>query len=474
MTKERTPLGVRASASLILTVAVLGVLAATSWHLAGAGKPFSAIDEAVHADTQFKVHHGSYPFRGALMGQEVVAEWTCRVGHQSVAWDAPCGSPGARPAEIPTGSLTTGYIHYPTYFVGGEAFRRLRDVTGSDQDPLDTYRQFAAAMAALGVFAAGAMAWLVGLRRSALAAAAFAPVAAPSILVNATMVNPMSMATLCGALIAGTGMRWVLTGRGFWWLAAASSFGACVAVTASLPAGVFLLAILMSLLLGLRGWRWDTPWRPRWWHALVLAAILVTPIGVYGIWIDARATISDQALYASFQLADWHTVWQNVWAELFANHLPWVEDGSLVRPELGTFATYSRAAGAGVPWMLTLVVVGSLVAGAAGALHTRSQQPQPAPGQPEPGPEAAPPMRSAVALLTGSTLLGLLLYPPLLRLSNAYSSGIDVAIVSRYSISFAPLMVLLVLISTTGHPWLARIVAALSSLGVLAWCITAW
>lgn len=496
---------VLASTLLFLCVAAVG---ATLWRLAGEGKPLSPVDEYVHADTAFKVHHGRYPFRGARLGQEVIDTWHCHTGHQAITFDAACGSPESTPDGVPTptGPFTTGYIHYPTYFLAGEAFRRVGDgLAGAAEHAIDTYRRFAALVQTLGILVSAAMARLLGLRGSALLAAALAPVAAPAILVYGTMVNPMSAATLCGAVVAGAGIRWMLTGRGFWWLVAATLAAASVAVTASLPGGVFVLAVLIGLLLRLRGGRFDSGWTPRLWHALVLLAVLLVPIVAFGAWIEARATTDDATLYASYQLADWDQVWLGVWAEVFASHLPWVEDGSLVRPELSTPRLYARAVGAGMPLLIVAVVLGSLIAGATGALrplhrdrdydrhrdhdpdhpdhhpdhHRHRRDPDhDSESDPDHDSDAAPVAdarsRSVLPLLAGCSLLGLLVYPPLLRLLNAATAGIDYAIVSRYSISLAPLFVLVVLLLGRDHPWLARVLATLSAACVLALCVTAW
>ncbi len=448
----------------------------TTWRLAGEGKPLSAVDEVAHADTAFKVHRGTYPYRGADVGQPLVDTWTCYSGHQSLSWRARCGSAKAVPRRVPqtTGSRTTGYIHYPTYFVAGEGFRRAHDaVAGKARWEIDTYRQFAAVVFVVGMALCAYVARRLGLGASGQVAAAFIPVAAPSVLVYSTMVNPMSAAVLCGAVVAGAGLRWLLTGRGFGWVAAATAFSAAVAVTASLPAGVLLVAVLLGLVLRLRGRRFNTPWDPRWWHAAVLAALLVVPILAYGAVIDARATIDDATLYAAYARAGWDQVALGVWAEIFASHLPWIEDGSLVRPELGTLRTYVRAAGTGMPLIVTAMVAGGLVAGATGVLRRVDPPSRPAATGEAPGEPVRQPVR-VLQLAAASALLGLLAYPPLLRLLNAINVGIDYPVVSRYSISLVPFFVLVVLLLARDHPWFARILATVGTIAVAAWCVSAW
>jgi hypothetical protein len=475
-------LGTWSSLAILLgTVALLGIV---TYRVAGEGKPFSAIDETVHADTAFKVHHGNYPFRGDKINQETVDTWSCYTGHAYVDWTARCHSKQSRPNLIPSGSYTTGYIHYPTYFLGGEVFRQIHDrVLGAPRYEIDSYRQYAAVVTLLGVVACAAMAWLIGLRGSSLLAAALTPVAAGGILVFATMVNPMSMAPLCGALVAGTGIRWMTTGRGFWWLAAATAFAAGVAVTSSLPGGVFLIACLIGLVARWRGHEFTGGWIPRWWHAGVLAAILVVPIVVFSLWTSSRATMTNDEIYAGYVLADWSKVLLGVWGEVFSLHDPWSDDSELIPASLSLPRAYARNAGISLPLPITVAVLGGLLAGAAGAAGTvlrRTSGNRPALDDDAPADdtvvEAPAPRRAAspLRLLSVSALLGFLLYPPLLRLSNAVNVGIDHPIVSRYSISLAPLFVLVVLLLFKDHPWFARVLGALATISVLSWCLTLW
>lgn len=474
-TSTRGRLRSRVASALGVGVLVAGLLLTlvTTWRLASEGKPLSPVDEVAHADTAFKVHRGSYPYRGAEFGRPLVDTWTCYTGHQSITFKAPCGSPKARADRLPmsSGALTTGYIHYPTYFVAGEVFRRGVDLVAPDPRwDIDTYRQFAAVVAAVGMALCAWVARRLGLGPAGQVAAAFTPVAAPSVLVYSTMVNPMSAAVLCGALVAGAGLRWMMTGRGFGWLAGATAASAAVAVTASLPAGVFLLAVLLGLVLKARGRRFNSAWDPRWWHAGVLAALLVGPILAFGFFISARATVGNDVIYAAYAATGWDKIALGVWAEVFASHLPWVEDGSLVRPDLGTVRVWIRSAGVGMPLLVTAIVTGGLVAAATGVLRRRD--PAPARRSPAAAPATAP--VRVLQLAAVSTVLGLLAYPPLLRLLNAINVGIDFPVVSRYSISLAPLFVLVVLLLARDHPWFARVLGTVSTVAVVAWCVTAW
>lgn len=452
-------------------VALLLVVLVTLWREAGAGGPFSAIDEHVHADTQVRVHDGGFPRRGDLIGQEVVDDWVCRIGHQTIVWEAACGSPEAVPANIPTGKYTAGYIHYPTYFLGGEVFRAGTDVVSPDPEPVDTYRRYAAVLMALGVLASLVLAWRIGMRGASLAAATFAPVAGSAILVFGTIENPTAAAPLCGALVAGTGLRWVLTGRGFWWLAAASVVAAATAVTTSLPTGVFVLACVGAIVQRLRGRVPDTGWHPRWWHVAVLSVILVVPVVAFGAWTSARATVDNETLYSGYGFASWTDVFVGVVFELVTPHVPWAADGNLASPEPDLVQRLMLAVLNGSPFVLVVLVGGALALGAMGALR-----PTPTPGDGgaadsdvlEAG--SGPRRVSPLPLLAGACILGIVLYPPLLRLSNAVNVGIDHPVVSRYSISLLPLLVWVALLQVREHRAYGRVLGLVSVGTVLAVC----
>ena len=299
----------RDAVTLLVVAGFVLYLLVSLMRLAADDHPMSFIDEHTHLDTQFKVHNGTFPHRGSLYGPSMIDEWACGVSHQAGPTLVPCGDPTLGPDDLVSGKYTTGYIHYPTYFVGGEAFRAASDAVTGDRRPIDVYRQFGALMFTFGVIASAVISWRLGLRGSALVAATFVPSAASGILLFGTMVNPMSTALLAGALIGGAALRWMLTGRGFWLVALATAFAASIAVTGSLPAGSVVLAILFALVLRARGIGLDTPWRPRWWHAVVLAVVLVAPILGFGQVIAARATVPDTALYGGFGFQSWTPCW---------------------------------------------------------------------------------------------------------------------------------------------------------------------
>ncbi|NYE35102.1 hypothetical protein F4692_000206 [Nocardioides cavernae] len=441
-------------AALATSVVLLLVVLVTLWREAGAGQPFSAVDEHAHADTQVRVHHGEFPRRGDLLTQEVVDAWVCRLGHQTVAWEMACGSPEAVPENVPTGKYTAGYIHYPTYFLGGEVFRAVADRVVPDEPPVDTYRRYAALMMFLGALACLLLARRVGLRGASLVAATFAPVAGTPILVFGTMENPTALAPLCGALIAGAGIHWVLTGRGFWWLAAASVVGAATAVTSSLPTGVLVLACLGALLRRGRGTPYEGGWSPRWWHVGVLGAILVAPVVAFGAWTSARALVDNETLYSGYGFQSWTDVLVGVVFELVTPHVPWASDGNLTSPDPDLVQRLLMAVLNGTPFLMVVLVGGALALGAMGAFRSGPTSPLP--------------------LLAGACILGMVLYPPLLRLSNAVNVGIDHPVVSRYSISLLPLLVWVALLQVREHRAYGRVLAVVAAGTVVAVCAGAW
>lgn len=461
--------GNRASA---ISVIVGTVFFALSWFtLASEGAPMSVVDEHIHLDTHFKTHDGTYPHRGSLIGSELVKEWACGVGHEAGPTTVPCGSPELGPSSLSSGQYTSGYIHYPTYFVAAEAYRAVEELLVDDPRPVDTYRHFSALVLTLGVVACGAVAAWLGLRGSALVAAALVPVAASGIAISGTMANPASAMILCGALIAGVGIQWVRTGRHFWWLAAAGTLAAVVSVTASLPLGAFIMAGLGGLATRRRGMVFTGGWRPAWWQIGVLGLIAVAPVLVYGQVIEALATQSDQVLYAFYAVPDKTTVAVGAVGELFALHSPWYEAGGFDDGSGGLFERSMRAVGVGEPALVNVLVFGALaLAVLTPALRTRPHTPEEGTAPPQKERTATDPLR----LLAGATLLGIFLYPPALRVANAVNMGVEHGIVSRYSMGFAPLAVLVVLLLVEHHRGYCRALAVLGSLGVVALGVGAW
>lgn len=432
----------------VVLVTTFVVLLLGLWREAGADRPMSIVDEHVHLDTHAAVHRRTYPHRGSLMGPEVVDEWACGVGHEGGSTAVPCGDPTLGPGSLPSGQYTSGYIHYPTYFVAAEVFREGVGAVGLRPGWVTAYRHFATVMTLLGVVACFAVARSLGLWGSALVAATFAPVASASILLYGVIANPTSSAVLTGALIAGAGLRWALAGRGFWWLVAATALAAATAVTQSLPAGVFMVAAVLVIVLRRRGWTVDGPWVPRWWHVGVLAVVVVAPVLVYGHHIESSASRSDHDLYAfaSYDGPE-DVVAGGVW-ELSILHSPWHENVSLVS-DGNLLQVLARSAVQGLPAWTTLLVIGLLVLVAVAGLRS--------------GPRAV----TVPGLLAIGAFVVLQLYPPALRLSNALNAGIDYPVVARYSIGLAPVLVLLAVLVRPGGRWPVRVLALLATASVV-------
>ena len=466
----------RRAAHLPVVLTVLGavVLGVSLFVMANAGRPMSTVDEHIHLDTQFKVHHGHYPYRGDLMGPDVIEEWACGVGHVSGFLSLPCGDPALSAESVPSGKYTSGYIHYPTYFLGGEAFRWVVDGVLGDGEPIDRYRDYSAFWIALALALCGWVTWRLGFRGADLVAGTLVPVAASGIAFYGTIVNPSASALLTGALIGAAGLRWVLHGRGYVWLLAATAFAASISVTDSLPAGAFILAVFAALLARRRGWRIPGEWRPRLWQAVLLGLVVLLPVVVYGRIIESRATVDNATLYAFAPTGGFWAAVSGGLQELVVVHSPWFEGGVLAIEGDHPIARSLRALGAGVPGLLTLLVFGVLVLYAGGRV-LRARQGAAHPAETEPAEaEVAEGGRELplVWLLVVCTLVVLVLYPPALRVSNMMTFGFDFGIVSRYSIPFAPLLTWL-LLKVQPHPWLGRAAAVLALVSALTLSLSA-
>ncbi|MBS2937262.1 hypothetical protein KDN32_05865 [Nocardioides sp. J2M5] len=450
----------------VVVAGTLVILLTALWREAGSNRPMSAVDEHMHLDTHAHVHRGDFPHRGSLMTMDVVREWACGVGHESGEAMAPCDHPDLGPNSLPSGIYSSGYIHYPTYFVAAEGYRAVVDAVSDTDDAdsfVDTYRHFATLMSVLGVALCLLGGWRLGFRGTALVAATFVPSATAGILLYGTIANPQSTAVLSGALIAWAGLRWALDRGGFWPLAAATALGASVAVVDSLPAGAFMVAMTAVLVLRRLGWQVGGAWQPRWWQLGLLTALVVAPVIAYGAFISSRATLSNAELYAFAPLGGLgNVVSGGVW-ELSILHTPWYETSSLSAGQDAPLVQHlARSAVQGVPLWVTIAVFGCLVVAAArGATAPRD-------------PRTHARTIAVVPLLVLSSLVALLLFPPAMRVSNAVNLGFDYPVVARYAMSFTPLLVWLVLLSTPGRPALARALALLGVGGVLGVTLAVW
>jgi len=428
-----------ATVSLVASVVLVAYFAVSVIHFALDGHPLSYLDEHVHFDTALKLHAGELSYRGALVGQGVVQEWACGVGHQAGPPLHGCDHPELSASSLPSGKYTSGYIHYPTYFVLAELFRWPIDLLPGDRSALDVYRLFSALCMILGVIAGGAAAYALGIRRVGLIAAVTVPVAASTIMVMGGIVNPNSLGVLCGALIAGTGIAWIRRGRGFVWFASAAAFGSSVAVVCSLPVGGFLLAMLVTLVARRFGWRVTyEQWRPRWSQLGALAALVLAPVVLWGRYIAATATVSNAQVYGAYPFRGWSTLLIGVSAELGALHTPWTDWDMAMATSPDLAAQLMRAVATGWPVAITALIFGGLVFTVLRSnFDERTRFPHTAFTRRNLNP---------VHLLAIGTLAALILYPAAMRFSNVLTFGIDIGIVARYSIAFGPVLVILLLL----------------------------
>jgi hypothetical protein len=425
--------------SLVVAVVLVAYFAVSVVHFALDGHPLSYLDEHVHFDTALKLHAGQLSYRGALVDQGVVQEWACGVGHQAGPPLHGCGNRELSASSLPSGKYTSGYIHYPTYFVLAGAFRWLVDLLPGDHSALNVYRLFSAVCLILGVIASGVAAYALGIRRVGLVAAVTVPVAASTIVVMGGIVNPNSLGVLCGALIAGTGVAWIRRGRGFIWFALAAAFGSSVAVVCSLPVGGFLLAMLVALVARRFGWRVSyEQWRPRWWQLVTIAAIVLAPVVIWGRYIAATATVSNAEVYGNYPFRGWGTLLIGVFAELGLLHTPWVDWEIAMATNPDFTGRLMRAVGSGWPVWITALIFGGLVFTVLRSNFDERMRFQHT--------DFTRRNLNPVHLLAIGTLATLILYPAAMRFSNVLTFGMDVSIVARYSIAFGPLLIILLLL----------------------------
>ena len=455
--------------TLVSTAVVIAVFSAGLLALAGDGHPMSVVDEHVHYDYVIRVLGGELPWRGAPYTQGLVDQWSCGVGHEAGS-PYPCGDERFTVSTLPAGKYTSGYIHYPTYFIGAALFADFSAwVTGNTGliATISAVRIYSAILTIAGVISCALFAWAIGMRTGRLIAATTVPVAASMIVLLGTLVNPGSTAILAGSLIAGTGILWIVRGKGFLWFVIASALASLVAVTDSLPVGGFLFLIAVTLVAERLGWRLEGSWRPRWWHFWVLVGTILTPIIVWGQYIRITATQPNKALFGFIAPTGKKDAIVGMVTEFVNLHTPWVESMGIWAHPQTLVGRVLRAAATGMPLWITVFVLGVLILVVlriilrdggvmSSALPPRAQ--------------ARQRVLSPVYVLTAGTVGTLLLYPPALRLSNWLTFGFDFGIVGRYSIALSPLLVLLVLSLFNRRPFgvLLAAMGVVGSLGVVA------
>lgn len=439
------------------------------------GHPLSIVDEHIHFDTAVKAAQGEIPFRGSLLGPELVNEWACGVGHEGGPTSVPCGDPELSEESIPSGKYSTGYIHYPTFFFAAAAFQPVWQFLTGEAGLLSAFRAFSAVVMLLGVALAGVFGWLLGLRGARLLAATALPVASSMIVITGVTVNPTSTSVLTGVLIGGTGLLWIRRDRGFVWFAAAVAISSAVAVTSSLPAGGFLIAMLI-VLIGRRRWpAIATGWHPRWWQFALTSAFVLIPVVVWGRVIAARATIPNDTLYSFIPPSGKRDIIAGAAQEISLLHTPWRETlGIKAQPD--TFVSQVvHAFSLGGPTWITTLVFGGLVFALLFARRLGSRIPtapnaDDLPGPDHVGPNADVGLLSPLRLVALGTLITVILYPPALRVMNWMNFGFDHPIVERYSSALAPVLalVLILMIRNTFFSRSLAVIGILVALGTVA------
>lgn len=434
------------------------------------GHPLSIVDEHIHFDTAAKATHGEIPYRGSLLGPELIDEWACGVGHEAGATSLPCGDSNLSADSIPSGRYSTGYIHYPTFFFAAAGFQGLWEAVTADSSLLNGFRAFSALLMTLGVIVAGAFAWLLGLRGARLISVSALPVASSMMVVTGIAVNPTSASVLTGALVAGTGLLWLKRDRGFVWFALAVAVSSAVAVTSSLPAGGFLIAMLV-VLAGRRRWpELGSGWNPRWWQLGVISALVLVPVLAWGRIISARATIGNDVLYGFIPPAGKRDIIAGAIQELATLHTPWRETMG-IRADADTFPSrVVQAFSFGGPTWITALVFGGLVVIIVLAIGSRSVSPSGERATEIDSARTRESWQSPLLLIVIGTLATVVLYPPALRLMNWLNFGFDHPIVERYSSALAPLLAFLIvmLVRNVVFSRSLAVIAVLVALGTVA------
>lgn len=421
-------------------------------------QPMSFLDEHMHFDTALKLHNGQIAQRGDLLDDDLLQEWACGVGHQAGKLAHGCGDPALSLADLPSGVYTTGYIHYPTYFIGGELFRRGAETIVGPQHPLSMYRMFSAFLLTAGLVACGVVARRLGLRGAAFVAAVVVPAAASENLSMGSMVNPSAATLLFGALIVGTGLHWLRTGRQFGWLLVVSAAASCVAVVASLPAGAVLLAAIGMCVARRWGWRLAGSCEPKLVHIVSLALVLVMPIVVWNQYIEATSTASNEDIYGMYQLQAWADLLAGLGVELTTMHTAWTDSAVAMMGGTSWLATTLRGMAGGVSLWITVLVLGGILITLLSARRPESRQER---------------LLEPAFVLGAAAVLGMVLYPVGLRLSNAITFGIDVPTVMRYSMGFAPMLTIIALILVDRRRYASTLVV-LGASTTLAMALAWW
>lgn len=392
------------------------------------GHPLGYWDELAHLNTQLIVHDGMLPTRGDLYLPAVKLEWACGVGHDLGAITLPCGNPDLITDDLPVGRYSSGYIHYPTYFLGAEAFRSLTEMVGLNLPVPGVYRLFSALSVTAALLTTGAFAFGLGVRGPGLLAAVTLPAVGTANTTIATMINPNSMSLLVGALVAGTLLLWAKRGKGFIWVALASVLASITSVVASLAIGATVLFLVLFLIFA----RNVHLWRPRWWQIVCLILIAISPPLLWARYIESSATVGNAELYTQSPIPNAKTLISRMVLEVWNLHGPWESIGTMSASK-SLKGVYLQVANTSAPMWVAITVLGGVCLIAINVVERRRRRLELVPF-------------GTLRLLAISTISTFLLYAPLLWLTKIVNSGLDDGIPGRYSAALIPFFVIIAIL----------------------------
>lgn len=407
----------------LIALVVLVLFFGAVRHLSQAGMPLFVVDEHVHTDYVAHLWDGQLPTRGSVYSPRVVYEANCGVGLVSPP------PPGCAGTQL-KGAYSSAYIHYPTFFALAALIAGVPSGSGVDITGLRTY-------SALVLLAGLLSLWLLGyaahLKGAHLAALVTVPSAAAIFFRMGAYFNPSSASLVLGSLTAAGGFLWLRSRRGYWFFLFATLLSGITAVTSALPAGAIVAYGL---------WVWGCrvlrrpraiAWQPTWWQLGAASGAVIVPWFLWGRWISGSATVGNADLYAFAPVKSIGQVARGMALEALSFHSPWFPEPAGTKPATpSVWFSFAADVQQVLPAVITILVLGALITTAIMRGPTSETTPE-------------TPERNDLLGVATAAVLVLWAYPPGLRLTNAVTFGMDVGIVSRYSMSLAPLLVVLAL-----------------------------
>jgi hypothetical protein len=304
--------------------------------------------------------------------------------------------------------------------------------------------------------------WLLGyvarLKGAHLAALVTLPSAAAIFFLMGGYFNPASANLVLGSLTAVGGLLWLRSKRGYWFFLVATLLSGITAITSALPAGAIVAYGL---------WVWGarvlrrpraTAWQPTWWQLAAASGAVIVPWFLWGRWISASATAGNADLYGFAAVKSIGQVVRGMALEGLSFHSPWFAVPVGTKPAAPTvWFSFAADVQQVLPAVITILVLGALI--------TRIIMRGPTSETTLENSE-----RNDLLGVATAAVLVLWAYPPVLRVTNALTFGIDYGIVSRYSMSLAPLLVVLVLklVPQRTFAWLLAL-AGMAMMGAMAY-----